>query len=76
MTSNDCNSSRAIEMALRRSAVKIWVLCHDMDDSLKIKVVCGFRSVSNTYPVHAYALAAISALVYGLIIKYIQYNTM
>ena len=43
-----------------------------------INVQCGFRTVSNTYPRNDYTLAAISALVYVLIIPYhaIPYHTI
>ena len=34
MTSNDGMESMAHEVRLRQSAIKIWVLCHDMDGRL------------------------------------------
>ena len=34
MTSNDGMASSALEMTLCRRAIKIWVVCHDMDGTL------------------------------------------
>ena len=52
--------SMALEMRLRLNAIKIWVLCHDMDGRLNIpraiKVRCGITSLSNTYPWNTYSM--------------------
>ena len=41
-----------------------------IENTLAIKVMDGFRPLSNTYTRNVYTLAAISALVYALIIQF------
>ena len=54
MTSNYGMESLTLETRLRIRAIKIWVLCDDMDGIQKnpreIKIVRGFNPVSNAYP--------------------------
>ena len=39
MTSNDGMESKAHEMRLRLCAIKIWVLCHDLDGRLNNLII-------------------------------------
>ena len=47
MTANDGMESMTHETRLRRRAIKIWFLCHDIDGPRAIKDVCEFRPISN-----------------------------
>ena len=44
------HDTTALERRLRRRAIQIWLLCHDMDGNPHaIQVEHGFRSISNIY---------------------------